>query len=1356
MNRESRPHVLDLNYTAPHHRSRSTTSINSEYAMSINGPMVSTLLMEVMPEAAFIAPAAATQIVTSNCAGCFDSVAVVSAGAPTIPVTPQSLRLLNQFLDFLLYSILSTAKATTLSALRPAVTTILKARFAAEAIAEADGELQSYLGGEIDDLEGGPWSNDGESPEWDLEATWRKARVRCMVYCSLGDLEDDAIYSQGDDGQDENDAYSVVSPAVAIWLTAILERVGGQTLSIAGKATVARYAAARQGVEGQGVTNSVGRPMVEELDAEKVALSPSLGRIWRQWRNQVRGVGSPTSFSTSDAVFQRLERGPGTPSRKGGEYTDKGTPPPLLPQTVPVPVPAPVSTPKVDKAIDAVPTGINSPPELEKSEKSGSESLEDTDDEKDSKNPLTPIWETGSNAGDDMSETTEFEDADIEIGTWIVKPREERRPRSLIIFPWTIGSQFEFSMDFPSHKRPRSLPPIDTTFELDEEPVEVSSPSGYSQALSPTSTIPADSENLEETRAQMDELMERMKTVVTSEQAKIQEGNALDGYDVPVEIHPGESAIAAAIQRGHAAVPLAQDLFTEYSKDLESEIGIAKTSNLIYPVNGRQVQCITVPRSSGSQKRAAKRRALRAEPLEIQIPSNAGQGKMTRNLSAVSNLSALSNLSAVSTSSDPFSASKYSARTPDSRENTEAASTSSEDEATLVPLNSDGTRSTPARKSSLANTVTTANTSNFLSSVPSLTHSKHNSTSNASFRHQFNENRRPSCPTLQAPPRTPTPSDRAGRVIVRTSPSSFDELRPSSSFGKGQRNIHTSHSAHSATSTKFKNLIAWPDSAKRGDSDDACSLRSEKLISKAEKLDEKERSFEELIRREQTIRCTITPTALEARELSTTTDLADYLRSAGPNGLESPRPPFAKNSNKPAVPRVPVSLARDARAVPDDSKDLALFLRGTGPAEGPNPPRSHSSYSSNTTSTRSTSKMANSGAYPKALHRPLIVTPPSTASSPFTTSSPFTSIPNVMSSPRLSSTSNNRVPQKRFIPREASGSSGDVAAALADFFRTELPPDSLQNGAYQHRIPRTVAPFRTTMDSVQFDMASNVSPMESNFSVAADSYQSSAASTTGLLGSTRRNDDIARPVLPKPVNMDGPARKQTRARDPYEIDYDDDYDLDEYDEDEYCPPPPPAKKREESLADFLRNAPPPPPLQSSNTSHSMSDFEAKRVPKKNSATSLMTRFTRAPARKNSLASPIEKTPYRPIIIPSAAEGYTPSIEQNVQGFLTTAPAATKLTKRQPDAESFKGSSSGNRVGPRPMAGGASRVGSGSAGQQHLRGSESLADFLRTSAPPPPPNMIGAGMREEAAVATQSKAKSMSLFGRKSKRKESLV
>lgn len=480
---------------------------------------------------------------------------------------------------------------------------------------------------------------------------------------------------------------------------------------------------------------------------------------------------------------------------------------------------------------------------------------------------------------------------------------------------------------------------------------------------------------------------------------------------------------------------------------------------------------------------------------------------------------------------------------------------------------------------------------------------------------------------------------------------------------------------------------------------------------------------------------------------------------ATPDGSETPRP---SSKAKSVHTKVPASLARDARM--DDiapSRDLALFLRSTGPPQGVmNSPRATTSHSTKSTqSPRATTSHSAKSIQSKASRfmgtgSPIISSP----TAHFPPASPTITVPSVMTLQRMDTrpSTTQSTNKKRFVAREASGSTGDCTSALADFFRSTLPPNEGE-AVVQHRIPRSVAPFRTTMDSAQFDMVNDVRPLCDESTTATDSYQSSMTSSTGLLNSAaRRNDEFTSAKQstrnPTPAR-DFPIRNRRRVRDPYAI-YDDDLDMED-DMDLVSRP----VKEEESLADFLRSAPP--------SIHHITKVEElnanKKGPKKNSAANLITRFSRAPSRKNSISSPVslDRSPtYRPSPIQRSETidfgGF--STETQVQ------PTRAEFGNR-PRLNSARGASRGmdfdaidvtGTTNQRPQTRHKPIGEARSARVTQSSGMDELAAFLRESAPPSmgpvPDRKLETREKEENPVSGVSRFKSMA-FRSKGKRKE---
>lgn len=269
------------------------------------------------PEAAFIAASAASQIVTndhdSQTEIWFDQHGIEPSGETAL-VAPPALKLVNRFLDQLLFNFLSISRSTSLASLRPAVAEVLKPKLAKEAISGADQELHEYLGGGEDEELLSFHNGQEPSGDWDLELVWKRTRLRCMVYSSLGDMEeeDEDFYTdqeQLDGPPGSNNRFSsnpgVVSPAVAIFLTAILEFMGEQVLVVAGQAAYHRLRAKHEKEERDGTgiaTDIADRVVVEEADMERVALNGTLGRLWRGWKKRIR---SPTTSVSMSRSFSR-------------------------------------------------------------------------------------------------------------------------------------------------------------------------------------------------------------------------------------------------------------------------------------------------------------------------------------------------------------------------------------------------------------------------------------------------------------------------------------------------------------------------------------------------------------------------------------------------------------------------------------------------------------------------------------------------------------------------------------------------------------------------------------------------------------------------------------------------------------------------------------------------------------------------------------------------------------------------------------------------------------------------------------------------------------------------------------------
>jgi hypothetical protein len=188
------------------------------------------------------------------------------------------------------------------------------------------------------------------------------------------------------------------------------------------------------------------------------------------------------------------------------------------------------------------------------------------------------------------------------------------------------------------------------------------------------------------------------------------------------------------------------------------------------------------------------------------------------------------------------------------------------------------------------------------------------------------------------------------------------------------------------------------------------------------------------------------------------------------------------------------------------------------------------------------------------------------------------------------------------MPREAKSNGEYGTAELIDFIRSGPHGNGEGSLDPKHRISRSIAPFRTTMDSDRLEDWSDVFAVQPSLHVNTDvppanntmspsssnTYRTSANSRSTLLNQAAAGNDAHAvqppPSAPKSVFPAGSkaqkvAQKLAQQRkDPYYIDYSDDEDEDEDDDDDDLLTALPGKKRnEESLMDFLRNTTPPPP-----------------------------------------------------------------------------------------------------------------------------------------------------------------------------------
>ncbi|EXJ60150.1 hypothetical protein A1O7_04302 [Cladophialophora yegresii CBS 114405] len=229
-----------------------------------------------------------------------------------VKISNSALQLLNGFLDQILYDILSKSQSISLTAVRAAIPLVLKQRLGRAAVKAGDDELQDYLEEyELEEIQHTAPVLDPKS-EFDVELAWKLARLRCMVYAKLGDMEeeDEEDYLEGDDVREHlnqlRDANKVVDrmlPPTAIFLTTVLEFIGEQGLCIAAQHARKRHAHLNDIAQ----TPPIGRTditiLLEEIDMSGIGKEGPLIRLWRSWKGSVRSGSTNYSRPTTPNIL---------------------------------------------------------------------------------------------------------------------------------------------------------------------------------------------------------------------------------------------------------------------------------------------------------------------------------------------------------------------------------------------------------------------------------------------------------------------------------------------------------------------------------------------------------------------------------------------------------------------------------------------------------------------------------------------------------------------------------------------------------------------------------------------------------------------------------------------------------------------------------------------------------------------------------------------------------------------------------------------------------------------------------------------------------------------------------------------
>ncbi|KAI0881780.1 uncharacterized protein GGS22DRAFT_56214 [Annulohypoxylon maeteangense] len=1245
-----------ISSTPRHVRSR-TQSISSDRPSTVGHGLMSPPL-SVTPEAVFIAASAASQIVTndhdSHSESWYDEMGIEPSGETAL-VSQSALQLANNFVDQILFNIIGIAQSTSLAALRPAVSEVLKPKLAKDAINNADEELREYLGGgEVEDLS---QATNTETPrDWDLELIWKRTRLRCMVYSSLGDMEEeDEDYHMEQEhlrGESDDIMSDIVSPAVAIFLTSILEFMGEQVLVIAGQAAFNRLRVKyeKELKEGTRVPGEYfDRLVVQELDMERVALDRTLGRLWRSWKKRIRSPSEPNysrPFSRSST---------GATQRRGSSATDH---------------------------VQPLPTPRDSDPALavqeEQDAEAASEEASCTSEQKVAEPADVPLPDSDVEAT--YSDEEESEDEREHV----------IRPKSLAIFSQStkaalasIGSSATRTpirrvRSLPLRKTPRYPSPPPTNREVYLQASKESSQSDadlIEKSVSEPTVEAVSTKEDEDDSAHADKYPTRTRDS-TRDTPELQA--ALSNLMIPEGLAGALPVMSATTSSGTPQTKAEEEEIDEFAE--EPEILTSSRISIGGSIGGR-----SSPATSESGRpaplvhvRSNSSRSVRV--IEVQSPRSPTAGsrgssiEVPESAMTIRRVSTTPPIAEESDTNDSPAIKRTNLIIPSSFEDSQDASLP----IIQPPRNPSPLRSVHSQSSQL--------------SVPTKVSIISGPDTEGSFEEKpVTPLRAPRNPPLPTLPERSTSRPVYGRSVSNGAPSPRSDRRGSPESPKFPRPMPSE--SPSSTSTKFKAVRT---------SEDGNSRRSE----------DKARDFEQLIHSGETLQYTLTPENMRDIDSSSSqhngspklsnrfqkteeTRLAERSRSSSikrsasitkqtslgshpptdlpVTGKYAPSISNSSISNQSKGRSAAAPQAREARIPRESLQDFADFIRSTGP------PGEHSAKYNR----------GNTGIGNKLMRS---ATGPS----------------HVGKSASVDSRQTNPSIRSNLQARDASIHSSSENSDLIDFIRRG-PPSTNGNNP---RIPRHVAPFRTTMDSDQLQMSGagggravdaiipNIRNSETSTNFTETSAPSSMNSQSALLSKANKMQQFTG------NNFDDddmvPKRTRRRVRDPYAIDISDD----EFDDLDMTPKPKP--KKEESLIDFLNSYPPPPeptpqpiaiPKKKSSAPNLIARLRSgggsisKSNPKGHSSTDSRSLNSRA---GNGKA-------YTPIVIPGADKyGSEPRSSAPAP-----APVPVPMGARPMMAAAPSGRVPMKKFEPREAVSNNSRT-------------SDLASFLRDSEPPPQP------------------------------------
>jgi len=455
---------------------------------------------------------------------------------------------------------------------------------------------------------------------------------------------------------------------------------------------------------------------------------------------------------------------------------------------------------------------------------------------------------------------------------------EKRRPQSLIVLPWTTESPFVTRS--PGVKRPRSLPDLtrgdfpdpvaeDDREQIDPDDLEIAK--SEVETGEAAETDQAFSASLEEQQGWPAESGKESESVVETYETYEQSGGSIIGEDSNSEVMElmqaeGEFSMDETIEiespeTAENAVSVAGN-----DEDFSGEIGVACTSDVLVAPPA----CLSPSRARFEEVEETPTH----QPQQEDEVEGAPAGPVYHATAGSSDAESTHPAGIVETPRSaedqpppvPEKAARRASIAPAPDDHTGAADRVISNGETPVVTSRRGSRTETSTH--LAENLT-GNENSSHSKKGSSTSSKHSQYSQLSDRKigqlTLVQPSSSSCISIS--------SERANGVRGWTPPATPDKSRRSSSFSKAQRPIYSSGSTTSQSSAKFKSFVTWPvgsaghSKVPESDDESRSSLHSERQSAKFANMDERERSFEELISRGDTIHCTITPDPIRRIEV---------------------------------------------------------------------------------------------------------------------------------------------------------------------------------------------------------------------------------------------------------------------------------------------------------------------------------------------------------------------------------------------------------------------------------------------------------------------------------------------------------